>query len=150
MALLRYENIDVMVRTRDEHCPPHLHADCRDGWEARYEFSFLSDEVTFWDIKGSVFPTRATLNGLGMAIVQNLPKIRARWWGLMNTTCLENRFVKVSGVTVTLSERKHKGAIQIAKAFYDPTEQETSLILSDGSQHIITFPPSTRSRHKET
>ncbi len=131
---IRVGNIDVVLRTRDEHCPPHVHADCAgEGWSARYRFWFLSDDVQFWDFQPERphrRPRQATLNEVGQAIYENLPAIRMRWWEVMGTVCLDNQlFVPIAQNQAQRTTR----VLRIRGGSYEPIRQILRLILSDGS-----------------
>jgi hypothetical protein len=122
MAIAVVGNIDVVVRTRGEHCPPHVHADCAaEGWDARFRFSFLDDEVEYWDTRPKHrAPSLATLNRVGAVVFANLAACRRRWWETMRTTCLRNQSVRrVSDKLVPCSPAA-PGVRRVAAASYDP------------------------------
>lgn len=145
MAIVTVGNIEIVVRTRDEHCPPHVHADCTpDRWEARYKFNFLDDEVTHWDTTPlHNAPTKATLDKVGASIYGSLAKIRKRWWQVMGTTCLENLYVNrvtviengKATVKLIFGNAGAKGVVQVMTAAYDPATQILTATLSDGTPH---------------
>ena len=90
--------LHVELRTRDEHCPPHVHVENEEvPWEARLAFSFVSDVIRLMDVDpiGDAPGTRA-IDRIKAAIVNNLPKCRAEWWMKVGTCCLDNRWVRVS------------------------------------------------------
>ena len=141
MAIVAVRNIEVVVRTRNEHCPPHVHADCtQDGWDARFKFSFLDDDVSFWDVRAKQkTPTVATLNQVGAAIYEELAVIRKRWWEVKATTCLDNAFVYLSGKSMALRDTRLRDAVQVVRASYDPSRSELFLELADGTNHVQTL-----------
>jgi hypothetical protein len=63
----------VFLKTRDEHCPPHVHIGHRgEGWEAKIGFSYIDDTVSVMEIYPSRGrPTLATMNAAMAEIVAN-------------------------------------------------------------------------------
>lgn len=123
------------LRTRDEHCPPHLHVgNAEVRWEARLAFSFVSDVVRLVDIDPvEDAPGTRTIDRIKLAIVANLPRCRAEWWAKVGTACLDNRWARLlpDGM-VTILARREKGAIQIGTATYEPRTGQTTLTMKDG------------------
>jgi hypothetical protein len=110
------------MRTRDEHCPPHVHVeDAEDQWEARLAFSFISDVVR---IRGT--PGTRTINRIKTAIEINLP------------VCLDNRWLMMpfDGM-LTVLPRRITRSIQIRTAACDPRERQLTLIAKDGTNHVM-------------
>jgi hypothetical protein len=129
--------LHVELRTRDEHCPPHLHVENEEvPWEARLAFSFVSDVVRLMDIDPiEDAPGTRTIDRIKAAIAANLPKCRAEWWAKVGTCCLDNRWVRVSqDGTVTVLARREKGAIQIGTVTYEPQTGEMTLTMKDGAR----------------
>ena len=70
--------LHVELRTRDEHCPPHVHVENGEvQWEARLAFSFVSDVIRLVDVDpvGDA-PGTGRLTRIKVAIVNNVPKCR--------------------------------------------------------------------------
>jgi hypothetical protein len=132
--------LHVELRTRDEHCPPHVHVENRAvPWEARLVFSFVSDLVRLLDIDPiEDAPSTRTIDWIKTAIAANLSRCRAEWWAKVGTACLDNRWVLVlrDGM-VTILARREKGAIQIGTATYEPRTGKTTLITKDGARLAI-------------
>jgi hypothetical protein len=129
--------LHVELRTRDEHCPPHLHVENEEvPWEARLAFSFVSDVVRLMDIDPIEHaPGTRTIDRIKAAIAANLPKCRAEWWAKVGTCCLDNRWVCVSqDGTVTVLARREKGAIQIGTVTYEPRTGAMMLTMKDGAR----------------
>jgi hypothetical protein len=137
LAIAVVGNIDVVVRTRGEHCPPDVHADCAaEGWDARFRFSFLDDEVEHWDTRPKRrAPNLATLNRVGAVIFANLAACRRRWWETMRTTCLHNQPVRLLGGKLMPCSPAAPGAGRVTAASYDPSTREPVVDLADGSTH---------------
>jgi hypothetical protein len=128
--------LQAELRTRDEHCPPHLHVENEAvPWEARLAFSFVSDVVRLMDIDPiEDAPSARTIDRIKAAIAMNLPRCRAEWWGKVGTCCLDNRWMKVSqNGMVTVLARREKGAIQIGTATYESQAEQLTLTMKDGA-----------------
>ena len=126
----------VELRTRDEHCPPHVHVENEEvPWEARLAFSFIDTVVRLMDVDPiEDAPTTRTIDRLKMAIANDLPKCRAEWWAKVGTCCVDNRWTQVSqDGTVTVLTKREAGAVQIGRANYDPRADQVTLIMKDGT-----------------
>ena len=140
MAIITVGNVEVVVRTRDEHCPPHVHADCQaEGWSARFTFSFADDDVSFWDFQPKNPkrpPSMHQLDRIGVAVSANLTAVRFRWWQVMRTTCLRNRYVitKNGAITMVLPTNAKGGSKdnQIIEATYVADDEVTRIKLKSG------------------
>jgi len=128
--------LHVELRTRDEHCPPHVHVENEEvPWEARLAFSFVSDVIRLMDVDpiGDAPSTRA-IDRIKVAISDNLPTCRAEWWMKVGTCCLDNRWVRVSrDETLTVLTRREPGAAQLARATYEPRTGQLNLTMKDGT-----------------
>lgn len=126
----------VELRTRDEHCPPHLHVENEEvPWEARLAFSFISDAVRLMDVDPMEnAPSTRTIDRIKAAFVNNLPKCRAEWWAKVGTCCLDNRWTRLSqdGILIVLTKRE-AGATQIGRTIYDPQAGQVTLTMKDGT-----------------
>ena len=122
--------LHVELRTRDEHCPPHVHVENEEvPWEARLAFSFVSDVIRLMDVDpiGDAPRTR-TIDRIKAAIVNNLPTCRAEWWIKVGRCCLDNRWVRVSrDGALTVLTRRDAGAVQIGRASYEPQARQLNL-----------------------
>jgi len=106
----------VELRTRDEHCPPHLHVENEAApWEARLAFSFIGNDVRLMDVDPiEDAPNARTVDRIKAAIAANLPKCRRAWWAMSGTCCIDNRWAQVSrDGTVTVLARREAGAIAV-------------------------------------
>ncbi|WP_207460855.1 hypothetical protein [Azospirillum sp. SYSU D00513] len=137
MPIAQVGNIEIVVKTRGEHCPPHVHADCdAEGWSARFKFYFESDDVDFWDLRprnARKAPQASVLDEVGEAVYRNLVQVRKRWWEVMGTVCLSNQYVHCRAGKIIVLERFEKGALQILEAAYEPSRKTLRVGLSDGS-----------------
>ena len=94
MLLWRSGNIEVRVWPLD-HCPPHVTAVCRaDNWEARFEFSMVSDDVSVWSITPkSNAPSKSVIDAIAQDVHQRRAQCRAAWWKYQqhgHGVCLDN------------------------------------------------------------
>ncbi len=131
----------VELRTRDEHCPPHVHVENEEvPWEARLAFSFVSDAIRLMDVDPiKDAPSTRTIDRIKAAIVSNLPRCRAAWWAKVGMCCLDNRWAQISqDGTVTVLARREKGAIQIGAAAYEPQTEQMTLTMMDGARFVMT------------
>jgi len=127
----------VELRLR-EHCPPHVHVENEEErWEARFEFSFISDLVRLMDVDPLVnAPTAKTIAQIKAAIAANLATCRKEWWERIGLSCLDNRWMRLaSGGELGILRSREKGAGQIAKSAYDVAAQEVVLSMKDGALH---------------
>jgi hypothetical protein len=132
--------LHVELRTRDEHCPPHVHVENEAvPWEARLAFSFIGNAVRLMDVDPiEDAPSTRTIDRIKAAIVGNLPKCRAEWWARVGTCCVDNRWTQVSrDGTVTVLVKRAGGAAQIAEASYDPQAGRVTLIMKDGTSFAM-------------
>lgn len=93
MKVCSFKGFQVVVLTRNEHCPPHVHVGAND-WEARFQFSFLHNGVRLWDVcPAKNRPTLALLEGVRKALGRpaNLRRAREIWWATAKTVCLVNQ-----------------------------------------------------------
>lgn len=126
------------LRTRDEHCPPHVHIGHKgQGWEAKIGFSYVSDQVTVMEVYSAQGrPTTATLNAVLAEVSANLLRCREKWPQVVPDLHLDNRWVMVAkdGKVKLLQEYK-PGARQIHTAEYAPAQNQVTLVMKDGSRH---------------
>lgn len=126
----------VERRTRDEHCPPHVHVENEAvPWEARLAFSFIDNAARLMDVDPiEDAPSTRTIDRIKAAIGGNLAKCRMEWWAKVGTCCIDNRWVRVSeGAPVTVLVRREAAAVQIARAIYDPQVEQMTLVVKDGT-----------------
>lgn len=129
----------VFLRTRDEHCPPHVHIGHKgEGWEARIQFSYVDDVVSVMEI----YPARgkpgiATLNAVLAEIQAALAICRCKWLMVVPDMDLNNKWVQITGANRKgkLLTRKAKGAVQVRTASYDAETRVVTLRMRDGSEH---------------
>jgi hypothetical protein len=102
----------VELRTRDEHCPPHVHVEDEEvPWEAPLAFSFIGNAVRLMDVDPiEDAPSTRTIDRIKAAIASNLPRCGTEWWTRVSTCCVDNRWIRVSrDGTVTVLARREVG-----------------------------------------
>lgn len=131
--------LHVELLLRDEHPPPHLHVEDEEvPWEARFEFSFVSDAVRIMDIDPvEAAPSMRTLDRIRDAIAANLARCREEWWNRIGTCGLDNRWVRVEEGVLALLSAREKGAVQVETARYDPGKRELEFVMRDGSRLVM-------------
>lgn len=130
----------VELRTRDEHCPPHVHVENEEvPWEARLAFSFIDNAVRLMDVDPiEDAPNTRTIDRIKAAIAANLPQCRAEWWARVGTCCIDNRWVLASGDgAVTVLAKREIGAVQIGRAIHEPSAGQVTLLLKDGTSLAV-------------
>ena len=130
----------VELRTRDEHCPPHVHVENEAvPWEARLAFSFIDNAVRLMDVDPiEDAPKTRTIDRIKAAIAANLPKCRTDWWARVGTCCIDNRWTQVSrDETVIVLARRETGAVQIGRAIYELSAGQVTLIMKDGTSLTV-------------
>ena len=130
----------VELRTRDEHCPPHVHVENEEvPWEARLAFSFIDNAVRLMDVDPiEDAPNTRTIDRIKVAIAANLPQCRAEWWARVGTCCIDNRWVLASSAgAVTVLAKRGTGAVQIGRAIHEPSAGQVTLFLKDGTSLAV-------------
>lgn len=138
MKVCSYNGIDVVVLTRDEHCPPHLHVGTKD-WSARFKFAFWHDEVSLWDLDvKKKSPTTATLEAMRMLIQNpaNLKKARSTWWYVMSSVCLNNKYLDMETYDVVDGKDAKRGMPTIRSSRFDEVRYSTVLRLSNEEEEL--------------
>jgi hypothetical protein len=120
----------------DDHCPAHVHARHRgEGWIARVRFSYLDtavDLISIAPVKN--VPLQRVVNHLLSDVRERLPDCRRSWWLTRGTTCLANQWAMVSKAgNIELLSKPVPSAKQIAKAEYEPANEQICLIFRDGT-----------------
>jgi hypothetical protein len=93
---------NLILRTRDEHCDPHIHAFNKSGnWELRVFFSYADNDLVHnsFDILTGM-PMQSQINSVIQSMNAHIDKCRAEWWSAVSSVCLGNKYVTVpaSGV----------------------------------------------------
>ena len=132
MRVFTHKGLVIAVLTRNEHCPPHVHAGT-DKWEARFEFSFWHNGVRLWDVvPAQNQPTATFLEDLRLAIKlpAHLQRAREIWWNSSQTVCLVNQLWDVQADETVSAKDRRPGAKMIESAHFDPRVYKTVLQLA--------------------
>jgi hypothetical protein len=128
--------VRVVIRTRDEHCPPHVHAENKaERWKARFQFTFLNDDVELSEVVPlRNKPSKAALDRIRVVVISQLDLCRSTGWNFMRTACLENIWVTAdkNGHFVICSS-KMTGAVQVRSAVYNPVNRVLQMTMVDGA-----------------
>jgi len=128
----------LAVLTRNEHCPPHVHAGATD-WEARFEFSFWHNVVRLWDVVPlQNRPSIALLEELRQTLKtpEHLRRARMCWWRSLRAVCLVNQMLDTQMHEVVPSQEYRPGALLIKAAFFDKQQYQTVLQLQGASSPV--------------
>ncbi len=147
-TIFRIGDIQVFIGSED-HPPPHVHAwHQREGWGARFRFSFLSDVVALYRFRRSGRrPTVATLDQIADQIEQRLPLCRSEWWrthGARHGTGLVNRQAETRPATnqdhilVKVALKPEGASAAITSAVYNAVTGKVAVTLSDGRRLSLT------------
>jgi hypothetical protein len=132
MKVCTHKGLVIAVLTRNEHCPPHVHAGT-DKWDARFEFSFWHNSVRLWDaVPAQNQPTAAVLEDLRLAIKTpaHLRRARELWWSSTQTVCLVNQLWDVDANEIVSAKDRRPGAKVIESARFNPQAYKTVLQLA--------------------
>ena len=120
---------NIVIKTRNEHCEPHVHAyNVQQNWEFKVFFSFIS--VTAPAIVGKFFkiiagkPTKKQLEEVIDEVYFNLAIYRRAWWSAVGKVCLSNQYVVVVDGFLRESMPATRGAVRIHSASFNPSTAE--------------------------
>ena len=138
MKVCAHNGLSIVVLTRNEHCPPHVHVGS-DKWEARFEFSFWHNDVSLWDVTPvQNQPTKTVLEGLRQTLKKpvNLRRAREIWWDCLQSVCLINQRWDgaLNEVVDTAAGNPQSKLIQAAS--FDRTKYQTVLQLAGQSDPV--------------
>lgn len=138
VKVAHYRNYVLVILTRDEHCPPHVHVG-GDDWNARFKFSFWHDDVCLWDVEPARnAPREALLENLRQILLKpaNLRKARELWWQVLGTICLDNLMWQPQTEEVVTPKVAQRGAHKIAKATFEAGRYKTVLELAGDEEDV--------------
>lgn len=132
MNVCTHNGLEIVVLTRNEHCPPHVHVGT-DKWEARFKFSFWHNGVCLWDVTPEKNqPSVSLLEELRQVLRDpaNLRKARQCWWGSRQTVCLDSLCWDLDADEVVRPKAKRPKARKIQSARFDGQAYGTVLQLA--------------------
>lgn len=132
MKVCSHNGQDIAVLTRNEHCPPHVHAGTA-KWDARFLFSFWHNGVRLWDVTPARNEPNASVREELRQVLKlhaNLRKARALWWSSRQTVCLENQYWDSADEEVVVRKDRRPGTLAIQSASFDPQTYKAVLQLA--------------------
>lgn len=138
MKVCAHKGLIIAVLTRNEHCPPHVHAGTAD-WDARYLFSFWHNGVRLWDVTPAQNEPKATVLEELRQVVKlpvHLRRARDFWWSSRQTICLDNQQWDLAAEEVVSPKQRRAGALDIVSARFDAPRYRTILQLAGQSRPL--------------
>lgn len=132
MKICKLNGLSLVLMTRDEHCPPHLHVEGANGWTARFQFSFWHNDAFLWDVTpNDADPAASLTEGLRLMLEEpaNLRRAREKWWSMKGSVCLDNLLWDFSKQAVVSGKSSCPGVHRIKKAIFMQQQYETVLTL---------------------
>jgi hypothetical protein len=141
-TLFWLNTIQVFIGAED-HPPPHVHAfHSREGWTARFRFSFLSDVVGLYRFRRRGRKTTlSTLDEIGSEVERRLNLCREVWWtthgadrgiGLVSRRAKLRAIPTGDQVLVKVALAPADTATIIKSASYSPKNCKIGLTLENG------------------
>ena len=117
----------VVMRTRYEHCPAHVHAmNSGKNWEIKVFFAYADndpDHLRIEILKGA--PLIAQINEVIDAVEANLDLCRQSWWTIVSDICLINQNVAISPAGV-LTKTNVAAGTKVTAARYQSTHRSVA------------------------
>jgi hypothetical protein len=122
---------NIVVKTRNEHCEPHVHAyNVQQNWEFKVFFSFASASASAADGKFYKVlvgkPAKKQIEEVLNDVYSDLNSYRSAWWSVVGKVCLGNRYVVVIDGTVHEAKASTEGAERVHSASFNPAKAELS------------------------
>ena len=137
MKLCAVAGVDVRILTRNEHCPPHVHADGPD-LNARFRCSFWNNDVALIDITtkhGLRDARRIRTVREALAAPDMLLRARTMWWNSMRDLCLVHQCWDEA--KCALADARGMGVHRIVGASFDQRRNCTTLQFIDDCLEIM-------------
>jgi len=133
-----FNGIEIVVRTRDEHCEPHVHAfHMGEGWELRIYFSFVTPQIVEVELYHGITPREKVVQACMNRVVDMLDKVRRLYWEAVQTVCLDNKFVAIVNGEIRPSNSKSPGALRVKAARYDVKKKSVEVTAQGLIQPIV-------------
>lgn len=122
---------NIVVKTRNEHCEPHVHAfNVQQDWEFKVFFSFASAaapvaEGKFFKVLAGK-PAKRQIEEVVNDVYSDLNSYRCAWWSVIGKTCLGNRYVQVINGVLHEAKASTKGAECVHSASFNPASAEVN------------------------
>lgn len=138
MKVCTHHGHDLVILTRNEHCPPHIHVGST-KWAARFTFSFWENHVQLWDVVPEQnMPSTSILDALQTTLAEpaNLRKARELWWKALGSVCLDNKYWDTKKNEVIETKGRRTNAEQIHSALFHPKTYRTTFLISPSEQEV--------------
>ena len=114
-----FRGIDIVIRTRDEHCEPHVHAfHTGQGWELRVFFSYVSDEIIGVELCHGKMPEQTLVQSGMNKVIDHLDEALELFWGAVRNVCLDNKHIVVEKGVARTAMPNARGAVLVKTARY--------------------------------
>lgn len=122
--IARYRGIEIVVRTRDEHCEPHVHVyHLGQDWELRVFFSYVSDQIMDIELLHGHTPKQGVVQAIMDKVIDHLDKARELFWQAVGTVCLENQYILVVNGVAQAARQETTDAMRVTAARYIASTQ---------------------------
>ncbi len=137
-----FSGIDIVVRTRDEHCEPHVHAFHEgDGWELRIYFSYVTDEIIEVDLYEGSAPAAKVIQACMDKVTDCLDKARKLFWDAVQKVCLDNKVVEVVDGVIQVPAKKPTNPLVVSSAKYVSKNKSIEFTVKGSTQSYIARCP---------
>lgn len=137
-----FKGIDIVIRTRDEHCEPHVHAfHIGQGWELRVFFSYVSDEIIEIELLHGKSPKQAVVQEIMNKVIDHLDGARELFWEAVGDTCLNNKYIVVVKGVVRSALPATTNAVLVKTASYLPAKKSIEYKVSGSAVPLIAKCP---------
>jgi hypothetical protein len=137
-----FKGINVVVRTRDEHCEPHVHAyHAGQGWEIRVYFSYVSDRIIELELIYGRVPGQSVVQAIMDKVIDNLDKARELFWNAVQTVCLDNKYIVVVRGVAHSARQATAGAVLVTTASYLGASRSIEYMTPGEAQPLIAKCP---------
>lgn len=126
----------IILKTRDEHCPAHVHAISRNNnWEIKILFSYAGNDVqhlTYEILYG--IPLRKHVNAVITEVNNSIYLCRKEWWNFFGDVCLINQTLLLKQGVVT--KKNPPNGPKVLSAKYLPSNQ-TVIFTNQNSSTVL-------------
>jgi hypothetical protein len=117
--IVGFKGIEIVIRTRDEHCEPHVHVfHTGQDWELRVFFSYVSRQITDVELLHGRVPRQAIVQAVMNKVIDNLDRVREVFWDAVQTVCLDNKYIAVVNGVAQTARREAADALRVETARY--------------------------------
>lgn len=136
MKICSVNGTDIVIFTRNEHCPPHVHVSIK-NCDLRLEFSFVHNDVRIWDATPDKnMPKLREIERLCVEMKKkdNLSRARKTWLSIIGHICLKNSYLMSLQDELSIDEMYLDK--KIANAVYD-TDKNVTILTIEGISDTI-------------